>query len=808
MIFNLDVINKLSGDKIRKIFLTIPLTENSLEFTGIFYPRYPLEHNRVAEFLHCIPPHVRSIRFQGKYLYVPQVHLSKDVSSMQAGAFTSHSGYVRSLGSFLYDYIPALPDSIAQLSLDFSIDDAYDHGFTKVPADLQRLCNKLKPTIKHLDLNGIATNIHPSKLAGILEHIKFVTHLALEKINFSSGSPEDHESVMRAVKKDLNHLSLAYCNLNRLNTRAFYLLFTGLTPHLKSIDLGNNQLGQKPKELGLFISTLPRDLVSLRLADNSLSNLGGIKLTKLMPRFPKTLTYVDFSDNNLLIMANHILKPILHALHFNVTTLRLCETLPNRLTQLGHLPLNILIERYNECLPPSIDTLDFSRSKLLGRNMVDFAHLINKLSNFITVLDFSDNGFSQTIKEDLICLFSNVPNHIKKIILRRNGLCGMDRFTLKEVLSYLPMGIEIDISDNGLDGLPYTYLNAFTGALPDTLINFGDDRLELDHKGALVASPYQDVKFKSGLWHQTQFVSLQLFLAQLQKKHLNLDILEMLLPFIFHATALDLKRMMTQLIKTNSYIHAKKAPISIIYQQKTLDAIDARIKTLAPEATCLDLSVCALNSLNSEQLSNILSKISPQYTSLKLNSNGFLNSIWSRRNFIIALGKLPQHLQCINFSGNGFEALDDKGLEELFVHFTLQNCKISLNHEEPLTFHDHITQKRGTTEYRELIVGIECPMQQARALLADYTKGSKTERILSGHPNRHHCLEVDTLIQAIDLNIYSRPEDVHHSIESIGKNAHGCLRSRWAFFQNLPSPVANTQEEKYEKSFSYSSGAD
>lgn len=725
--------------------------------------------------------------FRGKYVYESDTYQERD-SLIQLQNASPGSRTVacnsRSLGNLILEYVSALPNSVPELSLIFSTDEAYEKGYSKTATELQQVCACLPNSVTNFNLNGIAARIHPSNLPAIFKALRqFVTTLSLEHTVFHHCPSSMHKAIFLSLNANLMHLSLAFCNLHQLTTTAFVSFFNGLSQSkLKSLNLGFNNLAQKPiKELAQFLSRLPKQLEELSLAGNHLSSLGWVNLVKVLAYAPKTIKHLDLSDNKLLLMPVRTLKALLHSLSPNITSLLLCEQ------DTKALSLEELIARFTFCLPERIHTLSFKQCNLLGRTMADFSKIIKKLPQTVLVLDFNDNDLSKRSKEELICLFSKVPSHVRKIKLNRNALGSMSPPILQEVLSHLPPNIELDLSDNGFEALPNTALNQMLDGLPDGIIHFGNSRLRLKNNGSMVVVPStSSSRQETRCRHQKEFALLQLVLVQMvQYTSLPFDMLQMFISYIFPATTCDVFRMMEQLAKTNTYIPATKTATSLSLQEESKRAIRFRLNSMTPKSTSIQLNHCALFRLKSQHLIAIFNELPTTTNKLNLKGNGFLNSEWSKRNLFEALKHLPPHIKYVDLSDNGFEKMSWEELTQLLTELP-NTLLISLNHEKPISPKEHIQQRNIPAYYQGLIKHTSCSIEQARILLDDYSKGdSVVKRFFSLHWFRKHSAEVTQLVSSIDYGVNRNIDDLLSEIENIPKNASGSLGKRWMYlFQN------------------------
>lgn len=812
MNFNIDELNQKSLDEIRKIFSFIPKTEVQLEFSGRF------DSDRAAKALFYIPKHVYSIVFKGFYIYC---HTTKKVYKNSGSSHVPDSSeevsyYVRTLSYNMSDYISNLPKTVSEVSLDFSpsLHEPYITE-TEVVRRLRCIVSQLPKSVTTLNFNRMMLTIGSewSAVAGtdlndfikMLEGIpKSVLTLYIEQLNFNylinrlnlgyKGSrPKD---ILLAIHRGLENISLAHTDLTRMEDAAFS---EGLPPSLKSIDLGFNNLGtQSQKLLLLFLSHLPQQLITVLLAGNNLSRLGCDNLCALLPVLPITVRHVDLSENGLLFLSTDELTTILKSLRLTVTSLKLCES------NTTVLSFDDLSARFAQCLPFHIDTISFSNCKLLGRSMTDFAVIVHSLPETIQVIDLSDNELSKKSKEDLILLLSHIPPHIQKIKLNRNGLCGMDISSLRDILASLPKNIEIELAENGFEGLPYSYVNQLMDALPDALIHFGKSRFSVRGNGALVPASCPALQ-SSGLFraqtnirHQSEFSFLQLTIMQLtQSKKIGADVLGILISFIFHCTPQDIIRMVKQIEATSTLIPAKEVPMTLASQKECKKSVEYRITTLIPGETVLDLSRCALNRLDTAGLKAIFKTTIPKgITSLILKGNGFQNSQKAKANFIAALDGIPKKIIYIDLSENGFENLEAVELKALFINFPKTVRLVSLSTEKPISPAEQIAKRLTPRYYQKLIKDAPSLMEQARILLNDYSKGgSAFKRFISVHWNRNHSEEVVKLEFLIDNGIITNLDDLLAEIEAINlKNPAGCLGKRSMFLIKN----ANTQVQRQE----------
>jgi hypothetical protein len=239
------------------------------------------------------------------------------------------------------------------------------------------------------------------------------------------------------------------------------------------------------------------------------------------------------------------------------------------------------------------------------------------------------------------------------------------------------------------------------------------------------------------------------------------------------------------------------------HERECLAAVDERIALRKPDEACLDLSRCGLNrlrtSLNSGEFINKLRELPRYVVQLKLRGNGFLRNERSSEVFLALMSIIPQKIHCLDLSDNEFEHQDAETLARLFESLPPHIEKVILDHEEILSPDIQVAKRVWPESYWELTEHSDNKLQQARALLDDYTKSdSAVWRFLCGHWNRSYTQEANRLVYCLDSGLIEDEETLNQALENISpKNPVGSLARRFCFLtyhQQRSQAIALTEE--------------
>ena len=620
------------------------------------------------------------------------------------------------------------------------------------------------------------------------------------------------KSVFLALHSKIRHLSLTYNDIGHLQGDSFDGFFISMPAALRFLHLGYNKLNEmNPNDLGLFLSKIPSTLETLGLCGNQLSTLNAELLENSLSMLPETLKGLDIGENGLLLLSPDEFAKILGGLPKTLTSLRVCEKGNNEISKPQFKG------RFNR-LPGHIELLSFSDSNLLNYSMSDFVEVLADLPETVTGLDLSHNNLGKKTTADLQYLLANVPPQIRLIKLNDNGLGCLEVTALRAVLSALAAQVwELDVSANGLDRLPYTQMQKVLSFIPSTVKQLitGSDEFRLRNDGALVSHTglTQAGLFKSQkrFHHQPEFARLRLVMMQfIQSSQLPFEILLHIFSYVFcHATKAELITIGSSF---SELIISSVPPLKITAQdeEQCIAAVKERINKLLPNDNCLDLSRCGLNRLKTrtgqQKFRSNLEALSKKVTTLNLRGNGFLFDDKTREVFVKLIGDIPEQINCLDLSDNGFEHLSADELAELFPSLPPTIQWVVLDHETPLSPAQQIEKRYWPESYLTLTEGAKDTVQGVRAILDDYTKGgSAFWRFVYGHWNRHHADEVTRLMHYIDKGLITEGEDLDYELEQIPlSKAAGSLARRFCFLshqkQNPPHPPHPPLEDEVDKS--------
>jgi len=229
---------------------------------------------------------------------------------------------------------------------------------------------------------------------------------ALELVDLSDKTDQQITDLFQAIPEVFTSLILKGNKLGSLPTDRIVTILKALPPQLTSLDLSVNDLGTKSAaELLTIFQTLKKTVVSLDFGANfehgitedaliqlltTMSELKSlrlhdyiisIKLAKLLPALPKTLTSLDLSANFF-----------------------------------QNLSAEELVEDF-KALPPLVTLLNLSRIYLNKKSAEDLVKIFKGIPLKVNVLDISLNGFDNTTLQNLVTALKELPEHVKTLHL-------------------------------------------------------------------------------------------------------------------------------------------------------------------------------------------------------------------------------------------------------------------------------------------------------------------------------------------------------------------------------------------------------
>lgn len=824
MRFNINELQPKSVDELRNLFSSISKTKTSIILEGDFFlPWYRFAD--VAKALVWLPRHISEISFHIDYHYDLE-HITDEFSNQ-------YETYAkRSIGNGLKYYILSLPNSINSLKF-YTHSHWYHHNETTVCAELADIVSNLPAHIESLDLGNLelfpGLFFEKNKVSfyntpfmkmfdalTLLENIpSSVKILGIGKLELGKLNSVDHQAAFCAIPRELETLRLHDNELAKLSEKAINSFFKSLSYNIKTLDLSNNQLNKMPvKKFGLFLSKTPRHIRKLILSDNELFTIDPKEFAFIISQLPDTLEELDIGENRLLEWEFNDLSHFLHALPANITSLRICQNRINRYqnnpfdlrTESPSLSLEELSARLG-CLPETIKRLDLSNCKL-GISVSDFILLLTKLSKTIEELDLGMNDFHKFPREDLGYLLAKLPPQIKVLKLNGNKLGTMELDSLKFVLANLSPDIrELDVSQTGLDRLPYVNIRAIWSYLPNTVKTLVTESNEfaLRNDGAL--APNMNLsqtglfKTQKRFYNQQEFGKWRLLMMQwVLSGQLTWDNASIILNYVIGSMNINEYAHMRQILSQSIISSVPPRQHTRADEIKCLNVVDERIKLLKADDYYLDLSRCGLNRLETLTMRNNfiakLIKLPQKINYVNLRGNGFLQDELSELIFMNLIKNFPKQIDNLDLSDNDFESKSAEKLEELFMSLFGKVNYVTLENETPISPELQIAKRKWPKSYFEIANGIQDHTELALKFLDDYTKkDSPFTRFFSLHLNRHHTVEAARLVDYIKRGLIPK-EDLFFELERIKPdNPIGSYAKRQGFIFYHPIPKINEKNQ-------------
>jgi len=763
--------------EIRRFYVSIPAYETELELSGEFDGevalRKPLTDAALA--LSYLPKHITSVKFSGSYIVSDNV-VSEAIEYDADLDYPNHTLYI---GLNLPSYTSCLPSSVTSISFAFlSAHISGDYGYSNIA--LIKAISLLGPHISHVDLSSMefrGSYVDVQKLCNVIP-----ASVNSCKITSTSWNLPVY---VAWVPRTVIHLDLSGSQLLPAEEdESFLRLFATRRQQIASLSLEKTKLGQRaPTELGVLISGLPISLVSLKLNGNNLARLASKELADVLSGLPEGLEEIDLSDNGLLLLAIENLAEALAGLPLHVTRLKLFER------NVTTLSLEHLIQRF-QVLPAHIDTLDFSDCELFGLSVDDFCGLLQAIPLTVKTLNFSNNFSNVRCFQECAQILANVPTHITTVLLEKNNFGCLDAAGLTEIFKSCPAHIKrFGLSHNGFNTLMISQLQQRLSALPDVILDFSKD----NPLQASSRRPTNSLTIGHGLFKthfvtkkQHQFAALLPVVQQLiqTQQGVNLDIIQHILSFVLG----DLSRAMVQRLDTRIIAQTRPEVVTTEVLDLTIRTVNKRLEIAElTQAIVMDFSRCGLNRIENAGLFQQLFGIIPEGTrELNLVGNGFCQTKETLFIFTKALHNIPVDITHLDLSHNGFELFNGEQLQALFVHLPPTVLTVTIAEGKPLRPTIHIAVRYWPHAYETFLTPTLNLLQQARALLDDYTKGdSKFWRFLFLHWARHHIEDIVRLVMRIDNGLITDAQDLLGELALIEPvNKVGSLSRRISFLNS------------------------
>jgi Ran GTPase-activating protein (RanGAP) involved in mRNA processing and transport len=206
-----------------------------------------------------------------------------------------------------------------------------------------------------------------------------------------------------------------------------------LPPHIKRVDLRDNNLGKRPKhELMKILSAFPATVIHLDLRRNSLDELSGLGLMNVLSVLSPFLLTLNLSGNRLGNKTGADLGKIFSRLPCKLKTLDLSWN------DLHHNTAFELTAAFS-LLPSHLISLNLNNNSLYLLKSFDQSteYALPLFPPKITTLSLASNGFGFKKPADLMKDFSMMSQSIKTIDLQHNNFGLMSPAELKDTLSAL-----------------------------------------------------------------------------------------------------------------------------------------------------------------------------------------------------------------------------------------------------------------------------------------------------------------------------------------------------------------------------------
>ena len=782
-------------EEIQQFYVTIPQTESELEIEL----NTPKTLNLPIQALPYLPRHVTAITFSGKYRILTPEYRYRTGTRTQAGGggevsiYSIGSHRICDVMSILKPFVEALPSSVFSLKLAFSLSDNHIFGLdgSSVSRSLAEIVKLIPATVTQLDMTQLQLGwCERGWQATLLQSIPAtVTDFHIGWLGLQQ--PHVRRAMLSVIGRGVVSFTLMDSYLSQAEATSWPQFFQGLPNGLRIVSLANNALGQKnPTELRGMLSGLPANLLTLKLNGNNLAHLSGEQLADVLSGLPETIEELDLGENGLLLMAVDELALALAGLRPQTNRLRLSER------NVTTLQLDALIQRL-QVIPAHIDTLDFSDCNLFGLSVDEFCLLLEAIPQTVTTLSLSNIVKNLRYHDEWSQLLASVPSHITSVLLENNNLGCLDAAGLREVFAGCPTHIKrLGLSHNKFNTLMVSQLEPRLSGLPDVILDFSNDN---PHQQRIPAPSLSLTTNQHGLFKthfvakkQQQFASHMLVLMQLMDAQpvLGINITNYILSFILN----DVSRPMLQRLRTRIIAETRPEIVTSEVLDLTIRTVNKRFEVAeTTQATVMDLSRCGLNRIDSiDLLRRVFKAVPEEISAVNLTGNGFSKKKKTLALFIKGLRDIPDHISHLDLSHNGFELFNGEQLQALFVNLPATVLTITLGEGKPLSLSTHIGIHYWPGAYETLLTPSIDLLQQARALLDDYTKGdSWLWRMLYLHWARHHVEEVVRLVMRIDHGLITNAKDLLGELDLIEPvNQVGSLNRRISFL-NSKSLQAN-----------------
>jgi len=760
--------------EIRRFYATIPANEYELELNNDFKGEVTLfkrPHPEAALALSYLPKHIASVKFSGFYAVTEETVSERVQYDVQLDYPYSNLH----IGLNLPNYVACLPASVTSVSFAFQSPSIPLGRFGYSNTALIEAISLLGSHISGVDFslmefrgsfldlktlcNAIPTNVTSFKV-GINANIL---------MNFLSWLP-----------RTIRHLDVSGSAWQPSQDANFLRVLTSRHQQLTSLNLSETNLGARNSvQLTSLLSQLPAGLKTLNLKGNNLlARIDSIYLGAAFSNLPLGIEDIDLSDNGLLLMDAEDFAWAIHGLR-HITRLRLCER--NATT----LRLEHLTQRF-QAIPAHIHTLDFSDCNLFGLSVDEFCLLLQAISKTVTTLNLSSNVLTVRYHEDWTQLLASVPKHINTVLLEKNNFGCLDEEGLTEIFKRCPAHIKrLGLSHNGFSTLMITQLQQRLSGLPDVILDFSDDN-PLEVSTRALFTDYRGL-FKTHFVakKQEQFAALLPLMQVIRAQQgLSLAMTQTILSFVVGG----LSETMVQRLDKRIIAQTRPEMVTSEVLDLTIITINKRLEIAAQtQATVLDLSRCGLNRIENLDLFRQLFQIIPRRVKeINLIGNGFSQTKKTLAVFIEIIGDIPKRMTHLNLSHNGFESFNGEQLQALFVNLPPTVLTIALDDGKPLSPATHMGAHYWPSAYQTLLIPTVNLLQQARALLDDYTKGdSKFWRLFFLHWARHHTEDIVRLVMRIDCGVIIDVQDLLGELALIEPvNQVGSLSRRISFLNS------------------------